>query len=92
MGCLIFVIGLARLGERPDLNDYLINSIKDIFVGYRFSDELIRSSILNILIDAFHLEVHHLWIWGYRGQYKGGGFIVIVENSFEQCIWMDVHG
>ena len=57
-GSLIFRIGVERLDKCRDVLDCVIRSIKEIFVRYRCADEVIGSSILNILLGVFHLKVH----------------------------------
>ena len=57
-----FSIVVVRLEEFLDLIYCVISGIEDICIRYRRSEELIGSSILNILIYFFHLEVHFLQV------------------------------
>ena len=50
------------------------------------------SSILNILTDVLQLEMN---CFGYIGHTSGGKRKVItdiLENSFEHCFWVYIHG
>ena len=44
--------------ECLDVLDFVVNGIKDICASCQSVDEVIRSSVLNILVDVLHLEVH----------------------------------
>ena len=57
-----FRIGVVILEEFLDVLDFVIIGINEISVGYRSVDKLIESSVLNVLLDVFHLEIHHLCV------------------------------
>ena len=59
---MIFRIGVVRLEKGLDVLDCVIISINDLFVRLRCDEEVIGSSVLDILLGALHLEVHWLWI------------------------------
>ena len=42
--------------------DCVISFIEEIFVRCMCADKVIGISILNILLDVFHLEMHRLWV------------------------------
>ena len=58
LGSRRFRIVVARLEECPDVRDCIISGIKEIRVGCGSVYKVIGSSVLNILLDIFHLEVH----------------------------------
>ena len=60
LGSLRFRIGMTRLDKFLDVLDFVISVIEKIFVRYMCSDKVIRSCVLNILLDVLHLEVHHI--------------------------------
>ena len=62
LGSLRFRIGVSRLDKFLDVLDFFISGIKDLFVRYRCADKVIGSSVLNIMLDVFHLELHHIWV------------------------------
>ena len=53
-----FRIGVVIVEECLDVLDFVVNGIKDICASCQSVDEVIRSSVLNILVDVLHLEVH----------------------------------
>ena len=53
---------MARLEEFIDILDCVISGIEEIFVRCTSVDKVIVSSILNIIIDLLHLEVHCLQV------------------------------
>ena len=55
LGSLRFRIGVVSLDKSPDVLDCVISSIEEIGVRYMCADEVIKSSVLNILLDIFHL-------------------------------------
>ena len=59
LGSQKFRIGVVRMEICLDVLDCLISGTDDIFVRYsRCVDKLIGISVLNILLDVFHLEVN----------------------------------
>ena len=60
LGGRMFRIVVVRLYEFLDVIDCVIRVIEEIFVRCRSVDEAIESSVLYVLIDVFHLEVHCL--------------------------------
>ena len=52
-----FRIGVVSMDEFFDVIDFVISGIEEICVRCRNVDEVVRSIILNILIDVLHLEV-----------------------------------
>ena len=60
LGSCRFRIEVARPEKFLDLLDCVFSGIEYIFVRCRCDGEVIGSSVLNILLDVFHLEVHRL--------------------------------
>ena len=60
--CLRLRIEVVRLEKFLDVLDCLISGIRDIFFRYRCTDEVIGSSVLNIMLSVFNLEAHLLWV------------------------------
>ena len=55
-------IGIPSLDKRLDVLDCVSSDIKDIFFRCRCADEVIGSSVLNIILDALHFKVHRLLV------------------------------
>ena len=62
LGSRVFSIGVVRLEECLYLLDSVISGIEDMLIRCRSAEDVIQSSVLNILLDVFHLEVHCLRI------------------------------
>ena len=62
LGSRVFSIGVVRLEECLYLLDSVISGIEDMLIRCRSAEDVIQSSVLNILLDIFHLEVHCLRI------------------------------
>ena len=61
LGSQIFIIGVVSLEKFIDVLDCVTSGINEIFVRCRCADELIGSSVLNILLGVLLLESHQLW-------------------------------
>ena len=57
-----FGVGVVNLEELLDVIDCVISSIKEISGRCRSFDKVIGSSVLNLLLGIFHLEVYRLWV------------------------------
>ena len=84
-------IGVVILEECIGVLDCVIRGIQNFCVRCRNVEELIGSSVLNILIDLFHLEMHCLRFKGERSHAIEYDLVVIVEDSAEHCFWVDIH-
>ena len=73
---------MAGLGGCRDVIDGLIISVQNICVSCRNDDNIIGSSVLDILPDYLYLDLHCVGCTGQTSVYKGEGLIDIVENSF----------
>ena len=57
-------IGLVSMEEFLDVIYCVISIIHNIFIRCRNGDKVIGRSVLNILLDFLHLEVHQLQVKG----------------------------
>ena len=78
--------------ECLDVLVFFISGINNIFIRCRNGEEVIGSSVLNILLDFLHLEVHRLRVKGEKIHDIGDKIMGIVEETVEQCVWVDVRG
>ena len=53
-------IRAVSLNKLLDVIDCVIIGIKEISVRYRCADKVIGSSVFNILLGVFYLDVYHL--------------------------------
>ena len=72
----IVVVGMQ---EFLNVIHCFISSIQSICVGCRSIDEIIGSSVLDLLPGFLHLEVHRSRVKGYRSHNIGDGLTGIVE-------------
>ena len=79
------------LEECYNLIDCFIISIQKIFVSCMNVDEIIGSSIMDILYDFLQLEVHCFKFIAYRSGYTGKANTDIVEESVKHCVWVYIH-
>ena len=77
-------IGVTSMEECLDVIDCFIRGIQNICVRCRNVDKVTGSSVLNLLPDLLHLEVHCFWVKLYRSRDIGNGLMGIVDSSVEQ--------
>ena len=79
-------IGVVSLEETLDVIDCFISGIQNICVRCRNVDKVTGSSVLDLLPDLLHLEVHCFWVKLYRSRDIGNGLMGIVDISVDHCI------
>ena len=81
-------IGVVSLEESLDVIDCFISNIQNICVRCRNVDKVTGSSVLNLLPDFLHLEVHCLWVKLYKSRDIADGLMGIVDSSVANYIWV----
>ena len=79
-------IGVVSLEECLNVINCFVSSIYNIYVRCRDVDEVIGSSISNLLTKFLCLEVQCLRVKGYRIHDIGDGLTGIVDDSVEDCV------
>ena len=86
------MIGLVSMEESLDVIYYVISIIQNIFIRCRNGDKVIGRSVLNILLDFLHLEVHQLRVKREKIRGVGDFLMGIVEYIVKHCVLVDIHG